>query len=63
MVAFVFTVMASLQKPPRSLFYFACNTFAPGRPTRRSTGTDDKRKAMVIATLTKENLALNSKQV
>jgi integrase len=41
--------MASLRKHPRSPFYFACYTLSDGRRTQRSTGTDDKRKAMSIA--------------
>jgi hypothetical protein len=41
--------MASLRKHPRSPFYFACYTLPDGRRTQRSTGTDDKRKAMAIA--------------
>jgi hypothetical protein len=41
--------MASLRRHPRSPFYFACYTLSDGRRTQRSTGTDDKRKAMSIA--------------
>jgi integrase len=41
--------MASLRKHPRSPFYFACYTLSDGRRTHRSSGTDDKRKAMAIA--------------
>jgi hypothetical protein len=41
--------MASLRKHPRSPFYFACYTLSDGRRTQRSTGTEDKRKAMTIA--------------
>ena len=41
--------MASLRKHPRSPFYFACYTQSDGRRTQRSTGIDDKCKAMAIA--------------
>ena len=41
--------MASLRKHPRSPFYFACYSLADGRRTQRSTGTEDKRKALTIA--------------
>jgi integrase len=41
--------MASLRKHPRSPFFFACYTLPDGQRTQRSTGTDDRRKAMSIA--------------
>ena len=41
--------MASLRKHPRSPFYFACYTLSDGRRTQRSTGTNDRRKALSIA--------------
>jgi integrase len=41
--------MASLRKHPRSPFWFACYTLPDGRRTQRSTGTNDKRKALTIA--------------
>jgi integrase len=41
--------MASLRKKDRSPFWFACYSLPDGRRTQRSTGTDDKRKALTIA--------------
>ena len=51
--------MASLRKHPRSPFYFACYTLPDGRRTQRSTGTNDKRKALCIA-LKYEHAALEA---
>jgi integrase len=42
-------IMASLRKKDRSPFWFACYALPDGRRTQRSTGTDDKRKALTIA--------------
>jgi hypothetical protein len=40
--------MAFLRKKDRSPFWFACYPLPDGRRTQRSTGTDDKRKAMAV---------------
>ena len=42
-------IMASLRKKDRSPFWFACYSLPDGRRTQRSTGTEDKRKALTIA--------------
>lgn len=45
----VVTTMASLRKHPKSPFWFACYTLPDGRRTQRTTGTNDRRKALSIA--------------